>query len=291
MTETMISAAPQRRTFGSLSGPSILFVPLAIMLLLIHIGPMVWFLFRTFADADQGLIRQIEDVLLSAEMLKVLWITLWTSFLVTFLALLLAYPIAYSLCKASRFGMAAILACVIVPYFTSVIVRTYSWMVLLGRNGIVNRLLLDLGIIDEPLRLMYNQGGVLIGMVYVLLPYLVLTLYAAMKSIDTNLLLAARGMGASGAHVFLKVFWPLSLPGVISGCLIVYILAVGFFITPALMGSSNDIMIAMLIQREVEVNLNWGLAAVLSLLLLTLTMALYILYCRYTDIDRMMGKH
>ncbi len=268
-----------------------LFVPLALMLLLIHVGPLIWFFIKTFASVQQGFLQQISDVVLSVDMLQVIWTTLWTSSLVTLLTLLLAYPVAYSLCKAgSKFTMAGILACIIVPYFTSVIVRTYSWMVLLGHNGLINRFLLDLGLIDEPLHLMYNQAGVLIGMVYVLLPYLVLTLYSTMKSIDDNLLRAASGMGASGAYAFFTVFWPLSLPGVVSGGLIVYILALGFFITPSLMGSSNDVMIAMLIQREVEVDMNWGLAAVLSLVLLVMTLILYIIYCRYTNIDQMMGR-
>jgi len=164
-------------------------------------------------------------------------------------------------------------------------------MVILGRNGLINQFLLATGLADAPVSLMYNRTGVLIGMVYVLLPYLVLTLYATMKNIDTNLLRAARGMGASGALTFFRVFLPLSLPGVISGCLIVYILAIGFFITPALMGGTEDMMLAMLIQREIEINLNWGLAAVFALVLLAITLALYALYYRYANMDRMLGRH
>ncbi len=291
MTETTLTMQAPKARPRATGGTGMLFLPLAIMLLVIHVGPMIWFFIQTFSSADQGFVQQLNDTVFSRDMLHVLGATVSTAAQVTLLTLVLAYPVAYSLCRASRFAMAGILACVIVPYFTSVIVRTYSWMVLLGRNGVINRVLLDLGVIHEPLHLMYNQGSVLVGMVYVLLPYLVLTLYAAMKSIDGNLLLAANGMGASHACAFFKVFWPLSLPGVVSGCLIVYILAIGFFITPALMGSSNDVMIAMLIQREVEVNLNWELAAALSLVLLAVTLVLFAIYCRYTNIDRMMGRH
>ncbi|WP_028353072.1 MULTISPECIES: ABC transporter permease [Bordetella] len=291
MADALLLARPRPAARPRLDGASGMLMPLLLMLLLVHIGPMLWFFFQTFADVEEGFLQQVSALVLSPVMLQVIWNTVWISAAVTLLALLCAYPIAYSLCHVSRGAAALIFICVIVPYFTSVVVRTYSWMVILGRNGLVNQLLMSTGLADAPVGLMYNRTGVLIGMVYVLLPYLVLTLYAAMKSIDTNLLRAASGMGASGLFTFWRVFLPLSMPGVISGCLIVYILAIGFFITPALMGGAQDMMIAMLIQREIETNLNWGLAAVLSLVLLVITMLLYVIYCRYTQIDRMMGKH
>jgi ABC-type spermidine/putrescine transport system permease subunit I len=170
-----------------------------------------------------------------------------------------------------------------------VIVRTYSWMVLLGRHGIVNQLLLDSGLVDEPLTLLYSKTGVLVGMVYVLLPYMVLTLFAAMKAIDPSLMRAARGLGASGPFAFARVYLPLSLHGVVSGSLIVYILAIGFFITPALMGGPTDITLAMLIERSVEITYDWSGAAIMSLLLLAATLVLYAIYYRVTDVRRMMG--
>jgi len=280
---------PRRRT-GINSGVNPLLMPLLVMLLVVHLGPIVWFFVQTFTDVEHGFVDTASAVVFSPVMLEVLWITVWIAALVTVLALLAAYPIAYSLCHAGRGLAAAILVCVIVPYFTSIVVRTYSWMVILGRNGLINQVLLGAGVIDEPVSLMYNRTGVLIGMVYVLLPYLVLTLYATMKTIDANLLRAARGMGASGIFTFLRVFLPLSLPGVISGSLIVYILAIGFFITPALMGGTEDMMLAMLIQREIDINLNWGLASLFALVLLAITLALYAVYYRYANIDRMLGR-
>jgi ABC-type spermidine/putrescine transport system permease subunit I len=178
---------------------------------------------------------------------------------------------------------------IVLPYFTSIIVRTFSWMVLLGEHGLVNDMLVGAGLIHSPLPLMYNRLGVLIGMSYVLLPYMVLTLFAAMKSIDRNLLLAARGMGASGPMIFRRVYLPLSLHGVISGVLIVFILSIGFFITPALMGGPSDVMVAMLIERSVEITLDWPAAAVMSLFLLVVTLILYAIYYRVTDVRRLMG--
>ena len=181
--------------------------------------------------------------------------------------------------------------CVVVPYFTSVIVRTYSWMVLLGRNGVVNQLLQAPGLIERRCTLLYNKVGIVIGMTYVLLPYMVLTLFAAMKAIDPSLLRAARGLGASRLYVFRRVYLPLSLHGVVSGALIVFILAIGFFITPALMGGPADVMVAMLIERSVEITIDWPSAAVMSLLLLAATLVLYAVYYRVTDVRRHAGRH
>ncbi len=126
-------------------------------------------------------------------------------------------------------------------------------------------------------------------MVYVLLPYMVLTLFATMKAIDPSLMRAARGLGASGPFAFVRVYLPLSLHGVVSGSLIVYILAIGFFITPALMGGPTDVTLAMLIERSVEISFDWSAAAIMSLLLLFATLVLYGLYYRVTDVRRMMG--
>ena len=162
-------------------------------------------------------------------------------------------------------------------------------MVLLGEHGLVNNVLLGTGLINTPLSLMYNRLGVLIGRSYVLLPYMVLTLYAAMRAIDPALLRAAAGLGAGGFYTFRRVYFPLSLHGVLSGALIVYILSIGFFITPALMGGQHDIMIAMLIDRALEVAVDWPSAALMSLTLLVVTLALYSVYYRVTDIRRLIG--
>jgi ABC-type spermidine/putrescine transport system permease subunit I len=228
-------------------------------------------------------------ILTSKAVVTALTTTNWIALLVTVLVLLISYPLAYHLAHRQGFAFTVVLFSVIVPYFTSVIVRTYSWMVLLGRNGIINQALQGAGLIDEPLTLLYSKTGVLIGMVYVLLPYMVLTLYATMKSIDPSLMRAARGLGASELYAFRRVYFPLSVHGVVSGSLIVFILAIGFFITPALMGGPTDVMIAMLIERSVEITFDWSGAAVMSLILLAATLILYGIYYRITDVRRMMG--
>jgi ABC-type spermidine/putrescine transport system permease subunit I len=202
---------------------------------------------------------------------------------VTLLVLAIGYPVSYALSRARGLAFTAILLCIVLPYFTSTIVRTYAWMVLLGRNGLINQVLLGLGLISQPADLLYNRTGVIIGMTYVLLPYMVLTLYAAMKAVDPRLLQAAEGMGASPGQVFRRVFMPLTLHGVIAGVLITFILAIGFFITPALMGGPGDIMIAMLIEREVELTQNWPAAAMMTIVLLAVTLILYGVYSRFAE--------
>jgi putative spermidine/putrescine transport system permease protein len=218
--------------------------------------------------------------------LQVLAGTFKTSALVTIVCLALGYPLAYVL-ATSRPRTAKLLSIVVIlPFFTSIIVRTYAWMALLGRNGIVNQYAMALGLIDKPLPLLYNQAGVIIGMSYVLLPYMVLTVYSVMRGIDPALVRAAHGLGASRLQAFRRVFLPLSLPGIAGGTLLVFILSLGFFITPALMGGPGDVMIAMLIEREVEITLNWSFASALAVILLALTLVGFVGYNRIVRLER-----
>ncbi|MCB2055397.1 MAG: ABC transporter permease [Geminicoccaceae bacterium] len=272
--------------------PAWLILPLALMLVSMFLLPIAWFFVRTLQDSGEGfaeIVDTIWTVLTSPAIRGSIVITNWIALVVTLVALLLAYPIAYMMARSRGVAFTLLVMCVVLPYFTSVIVRTYSWMVILGRQGLINSLLLWTGIVDEPVAMMYNTFAVVVGMAYVLLPYLVLTLYATMKGIDPSLLRAARGLGAGGFYIFRRVYLPLTLHGVFSGCLIVFILAIGFFITPALMGGPSDVMIAMLIEREVELTLNWPLAAIMSLFLLVVTLVLYSIYYRFANIERMMG--
>jgi putative spermidine/putrescine transport system permease protein len=277
--------APRDRTL-------LLMLPALAMLIFMFVVPLVLFFVRTFTEFDgttADFIDQARDLLLSQAYLTALGTTNWISAIVTATVLLIGYPIAYYLTTATGIGVSIVVLSIVLPYFTSIIVRTFSWMVLLGEHGLVNNVLLATGLIHSPLPLMYNRLGVLIGMSYVLLPYMVLTLYAAMRAIDPSLLRASAGLGASGFYTFWRVYFPLSLHGVLSGALIVYILSIGFFITPALMGGQHDIMIAMLIDRALEVAIDWPSAALMSLTLLVVTLLLYALYYRITDIRRLIG--
>lgn len=271
--------------------PILLLTPAIAMLALLFIAPLLWFFINVFSQEKSlgDLAGRFVEVLTSRPVLTALITTNWICLLVTGVALLVGYPIAYYMANRAGWRFALVLFCIVVPYFTSVIVRTYSWMVLLGRNGIINHALRSIGLIDAPIPLLYNKTGILIGMTYVLLPYMILTLYAAMRGIDPGLTRAAFGLGASRIYTFWRVYFPLSLHGVISGSLIVFILAIGFFLTPALMGGPSDVMIAMLIERSVEITLDWTTAAMMSIVLLIATLLLYGVYYRLTDVRQMMG--
>jgi len=292
-----ITAATPRSTLRGVSATPpdhtlLLMLPALAMLVLMFLVPLALFFVRSFTEFDgttANFFDQARDLLLSQAFLTALGTTNWISMIVTVTVLLIGYPIAYYLTTATGVGVRIVVLSIVLPYFTSIIVRTFSWMVLLGEHGLVNDVLLATGLINTPLPLMYNRLGVLIGMSYVLLPYMVLTLYAAMRAIDPSLLRASAGLGASGFYTFRRVYFPLSLHGVLSGALIVYILSIGFFITPALMGGQHDIMIAMLIDRALEVAVDWPSAALMSLTLLLVTLALYALYYRITDIRRLIG--
>jgi ABC-type spermidine/putrescine transport system permease subunit I len=277
--------APRDRTL-------LLMLPAVAMLILLFFVPLVMFFVRTFMEFEGTagqFLAQARDLLLSQPYLTALVTTNWIALIVTLMVLLIGYPIAYYLTTAKGPGGSVVVLAIVLPYFTSIIVRTFSWMVLLGEHGLVNDTLRAVGLIHGSLPLMYNRLGVLVGMSYVLLPYMVLTLFAAMRAIDASLLRAAEGLGANSFYTFRRVYFPLSLHGVLSGALIVYILSIGYFITPALMGGQHDIMIAMLIDRELEVAVDWPSAALMSLSLLLVTLVLYGFYYRVTDIRRLIG--
>jgi ABC-type spermidine/putrescine transport system permease subunit I len=262
-----------------------LIAPALGLLLLLFITPIGWFVWESLAELGslEEVWLETQAVLGSRAILGAIVNTNAIALTVTVLVLLIGYPLSYALSRAQGIAFSLVLICIVIPYFTSVIVRTYAWMVILGRNGLINQVLLGLGLVTEPVDLLYNRTGVIIGMTYVLLPYMVLTLYAAMKAVDQRLLQAAEGMGARPLTVFAKVFLPLTLHGVTAGSLIVFILAIGFFITPALMGGPGDVMMAMLIEREIELSHNWPVAALMTMVLLAITLALYAVYGRFSE--------
>jgi putative spermidine/putrescine transport system permease protein len=206
--------------------------------------------------------------------------------IVTLACVIIGYPVAYALAHASRRVTSLLLIAVILPYFTSVIVRTYAWMILLGREGLINQYLTFLGF--KRAELLYTEVGVVIGMIYVLLPLMVLTLLTVMRGIDQRLIRAALSLGASPWYAFRRIYLPLSVPGIAAGALLVFILAVGFYITPALMGGSDDVTIAMLIQREVEMNVNWPFASALAMTLLAVTLAAFWIYSRFIRLESLL---
>ena len=217
--------------------------------------------------------------------LQVYWATFEIAVIVTLVCLLLGYPLGFLLATTTPGWATVGFIFVLLPLWTSVLVRTYAWMVLLGRNGVFNRLLIDAHLIDDPLPLLHNLTGVLIGMVHVLLPYMVLPIYGAVRKVDPAIVAAAEGLGASNARIFWRVYLPLTLNGVFAGAVIVFVLSLGFFITPALLGGGKVMMIAVLIEQEVHQTLNWPFAGALAFVLLAATLAVYALARRFARLE------
>ena len=233
-------------------------------------------------------LAKFEQVLASDTNLYVMWLTVEISASVTAATAIVGYPIAYYLATRRNALSRLLMLFVVVPYFTSSLVRTYAWMVLLGNEGIVNTGLRSLDLIEGSLPLMYNRFGVLVGMTYVLLPYMVLTTYAVLRGIDFRLAQAAESLGASARQAFLHVVLPLSMPGVAGGALLVFIVALGFFVTPALMGGDRDMMIAQVIDLQIETNFDWAMAAAISVVLLAVVLALFLVYERAVGFSRLL---
>jgi ABC-type spermidine/putrescine transport system permease subunit I len=213
----------------------------------------------------------------------VFWITLEISVLTTVACALLGYPAAYLLASVHTRTRQLLLLCVIVPFFVSVLIRNYVWMILLQDTGLVNRALLSLGLIEQPLALMYNRFGVVVAMVNMLLPYMIFPVLSALLAIPPELANASKSLGAGSARTFWRVTLPLSLPGVAAGGLLVFIIALGFFITPALLGGPKQMMVSNLIEFSVRQVLNWPFAFALATVLLVGTLALYAGYVRTVE--------
>ncbi len=285
-TELAGRAAPGRRRWET--GWGWLLLPCLALLTALFIVPLLQLGAASISQPQPGWGNYVRAITT-----PVYWRVFATTFNVaagvTLVCLLLGYPLAYVLTIAGGRWAVALWAAVLIPFWTSLLVRTYAWMVILGRRGIVNQALMALGLRDTPLDLLFNRFSVTVGMVHILLPFMVLCLYAAMRSIDRGLLLAAENLGAPPLRAFVWIFVPLSLPGVVSGSLIVFITALGFYITPALLGGRQDVMIALLIDDQVSQLFNWGMGAALAFILLTVTLAVFLIANRVLGLDAIMG--
>jgi putative spermidine/putrescine transport system permease protein len=265
-----------------------LLLPVFLYLLFFFIYPLVKMFLTSIFDPSftlKNYIRLYENPVY----LDVILRTFRLSFLVTIVSLLVGYPLAYFLNRVDSRISQILMILVILPFWTSILVRVYAWMVILGRNGIINSVLMKLGLISTPINLLFNTFSVTIGMVHFLLPFMVFPLYSTMNGIDKNLVMAAYNLGATPAKAFFKVFFPLSLPGVGAGSLIVFILAIGFFITPALLGGRSNIVISMLIENQVNVQFNWSFAAAIAFILLIFTLIIFNVSNRFLGINRIWG--
>ncbi|WP_323049000.1 ABC transporter permease, partial [Caballeronia mineralivorans] len=254
--------------------------PIIVLLLVMLVYPVGQLLLLSVYNNSGFTLVEYKRLFASSVYVDVLLITLKVSLWTTFFSVLTGYPIAYLISSLTRERKNRLLFWVLLSFWTSFLVRTFAWVVLLGRNGVINQVLLGLGIIDRPLSLLYNFSAVIVGMVHALMPLAVLTMLSVMENIDRRLPSAAATLGARPGTVFWKVYFPLSLPGVAAGALMVFVTAIGFFITPTLLGGRHQTMITQLIIDQVMQALNWGFAGAISVLLLAVVLLVFLIYDR-----------
>ncbi len=277
-------AARERLALFGLCSPALLLV------LVVMVIPVGWLFWLSFIGDDGGLsLQNYQRMLDSKSYARIFRTTFEVSVLTTAICILIGYPLAYFMAQLPGRMANLCLITVLLPFWTSLLVRTYAWLVLLQRNGLVNNWGMQMGLWDEPIKLVHNLTGTLIGMVHIMLPFLVLPVYGAMRAIDSDYVRAASNLGATPTVAFWKVFFPLSLPGLFAGALIVFVLCLGFFVTPAVLGGGRVIMVSMQITRNIELFFNWGAASALGVVLLLLTLAILYGASRVVRLDRVLG--
>ena len=260
-------------------------VPVLGFLLLCFALPVLALLLRSILDPKVGL-QNYTALLATSTYVNVLENTFVISLLVTAITTLIGLPLAWFVAVAPAWLGRLTFAIVILSMWTNLLARTYAWMVLLQDNGPINKFLIWIGLIQSPLPLYGSMAGVVIGMVYIMLPFMVISLRGPMANLDPAMFQAASLCGASRLQAFGRVFLPLLLPGLAAGALIIFVVSLGYYITPSLLGGARDMMLAELIAQQVQTLLNWGLAGAASFVLLVVTLALYAVQARYLSPHR-----
>jgi putative spermidine/putrescine transport system permease protein len=270
------------RLFFNLSLPSL------ITILIVVFIPVFWLSSLSFFDrAGDFSWENYERIFQSQLYIKTFIVTLKISFITLFFCILLGYPLCYWLSQLPDRLASILMIFVLLPFWTSILVRTYAWLVILQRNGIINDTLLSIGWIDEPLQLAHNLTGSIIGMVHILLPFFILPLFASMRSIDNNFIRAAISLGSTPRGAFWRVFFKMSLPGFFAGTVLVFVLALGTYVTPALLGGGKIQMLAQRIDSTIMLYSNWGAASALGVVLLVLAFAIIWIFNRAFGIDKL----
>ena len=273
--ETAPLATSRRRSRGF--APA---VPVLAFLLLCFALPVLALLLRSILEPAFGL-QNYAALLATDTYVNVLENTFLISFIVTVITTLIGLPLAWFITVAPSWLGRLTFGIVILSMWTNLLARTYAWMVLLQDNGPINNFLIWTGVIQNPLPLYGSMAGVVIGMVYIMLPFMVISLRGPLAVLDPAMFQAASLCGASRLQSFIRVFLPLLLPGLAAGGLIIFVMSLGYYITPSLLGGAQDMMLAELIAQQVQTLLNWGLAGAASFVLLTVTLALYAVQARY----------
>jgi putative spermidine/putrescine transport system permease protein len=243
----------------------------AVCLLIVFFGyPVLWLLVRSVSQPVWG-VQNYARLIHESVFGRLIWNTFSISAMTTFWSALIGYPIAYTMTNSNEVGRRILMFFVMVPFWTSILARTFGWIVILQKHGLVNDFLLSFGLIAEPIALLYNRVGLLVGMVQISLPFMIFPLYSVMAKIDKNYAYAASTLGAGPVRNFWRVYLPLSLPGLVAGATLVFISALGFYVTPALLGGPSDLMLAQMIAQQIGDFGNWGVASALAVVLLAVT--------------------
>lgn len=255
-------------------------LPTILLLMAFFIVPVAILLMRSVTDPTLGF-QNYAELIGSKTYISIFYNTFFISALVTLITIMIAFPVAWALAIFPPVLGNIVLAIILLSMWTNLLARTYAWMVLLQKTGLINRMLISTGLIDAPLQLTNNLVGVTIGMVYIMLPFMILPLLGVIKKIDPATLQAAALCGATKAQALRKILIPLSLPGIASGGLMVFVMSLGYFVTPALLGGTSNMMLAEMIAQQVQSLVNWGLGGAAAFVLLVLTLLLYAIQLRY----------
>lgn len=269
-------SAPAPRPQTGFSGV----VPALAFVAIFFIVPVAALLLRSVLEPAPGF-GNYAELLGSATYLKIFANTFIVSGLVTAISLLIGFPVAWALAIIPGRLASVIFAILLLSMWTNLLARTYAWMVLLQRTGLVNKMLMGMGLINQPLPLVNNLTGVTIGMTYIMLPFIILPLYGVIKKIDPAILQAAALCGASRWQCLRRVLLPLAVPGMAAGALMVFVMSLGYFVTPSLLGGTANMMLAELIAQFVQSLVNWGMGGAAALVLLVVTLSLYVVQLRF----------
>ncbi|MGV3550925.1 ABC transporter permease [Rhizobium sp.] len=281
LTATSSGEGRKGRRDGSLG----YLVPAFVLIAIFFVVPVLMLLMRSVLEPEVGL-QNYATLLGSTTYLRIFLNTFIVAGVVTIISIVIGYPVAWLLAIMPERWSRLVLAIIILSMWTNLLARTYAWMVLLQRTGVINKTLMGLGLIDQPLPLVNNLVGVTIGMTYIMLPFVILPLMGVIRSIDPAILRAAALCGATKRQCFTRVLLPLSVPGIAAGALMVFVMSLGYFVTPALLGGTSNMMLAELVAQFVQSLVNWGMGGAAALVLLVVTLALYAVQLRYFNPTR-----
>lgn len=262
----------EMRSFIGKHGLKLLLTISVTFLLVFMIIPILDMFTKSVVDDNGFTWSYFKEFFSKSLYAKILLNTIRLSLIIGLVTIVLGYPVAYLMNRVGPVLRCIIMGCVQIPFWTSLLVRTYSWIAILQNQGVVNVVLQKLGIIKQPIQLLYNDAGVIIVMTYIMLPYMIFSISSVMGQIDKNVIIASRSLGAGKTMTFFRIFLPLSLPGIMSGFFIVFLNTMGYYIVPALVGGQKSQMFSQTIQNELSGVLNWNFASAISIILVMVTM-------------------